>query len=141
MQRVRLLLQARDNKDYIIQLQKLLAGVRQKTEYIRHFLVRDRNKLLLVHLDSINIFKAHNDYVEIIGAREKHLIRETLKRLEEKLDPQDFVRINRSTILRKSMIYNLQPISKGDYKVLLSDQQTYKLSRKYRLKVLEALGQ
>jgi two-component system LytT family response regulator len=141
LQRARQLIQAKDNADYLMQLQKLLADVSQKTDFIRHLLVREKNKLLLVKLDSINIFKANNDYVEIIGTHEKYLIRETLKKLEQKLDPQYFVRINRSMILRKSMINKLQSISKGDYRILLSNNQSFKLSRKYRQKVFDSLKQ
>jgi two-component system, LytTR family, response regulator len=58
--------------------------------------------------------------------------------IECKLNPQDFVRIRRSTIVRIAIIKELQPLFHGEYAVLLSDGTQLISSRRYR-KNLDAL--
>jgi len=141
LERVRMLTIAKNKPEYLEHLQELLKNIKKRHEFIERLLVRENNKLLIVPITKIDIFEARDDYVEIIGKSEKYLVRETLAKLEQNLDPALFFRINRSTILRKSLIDNLQPISKGDYKLHLSNGLTYKLSRTYREQVLKSLKQ
>lgn len=66
-----------------------------------------------------------------VGAR-SHLIRRTMKDLERGLDPSRFCRIHRSTIVNLECVEELVLGSGGEYEVLLKDQTSLRLSRKYR---------
>jgi two-component system LytT family response regulator len=61
-------------------------------------------------------------------------------RLERELDPDSFVRIHRSTIVRIDGIKELVPDFHGDYTVILKNGARLTLSRTYRAKVEAVLG-
>ena len=60
------------------------------------------------------------NYAEVHLFDDKPLLhRETLTSLEKQLDPNVFVRIHRSTIVRRSSVTELRPNENGDYSVIL----------------------
>jgi two-component system LytT family response regulator len=85
--------------------------------------------------------EADGDYVRLHTGKSSHLHRSTLSALEAQLDPAEFVRIHRSTIVRLARIRELQPYFHGEYVVLLADGTKLKLSRSYRDRLQTALGQ
>jgi two-component system LytT family response regulator len=58
--------------------------------------------------------------------------------LECKLDPREFIRIRRSTIVRVDVVKELQPLFNGEYALILKDGTQLQSSRRYR-KNLDAL--
>ncbi|HEY4492830.1 MAG TPA: LytTR family DNA-binding domain-containing protein, partial [Acidobacteriota bacterium] len=72
--------------------------------------------------------------------KESHLVRESLTWLEGHLDPKQFLRIHRSTIVNLNRIREVQSWFYGEYRVLLLDGTTLTLSRTYRKKFHDALG-
>ncbi|HEY4587880.1 MAG TPA: LytTR family DNA-binding domain-containing protein, partial [Thermoanaerobaculia bacterium] len=58
-----------------------------------------------------------------------------LREIEERLDPAQFVRLNRSEIVRLEAIRELQPWFHGDARVILKDGSVLTWSRRYRGKV------
>ena len=85
--------------------------------------------------------EAADNYVRVHAGREAHLIRETLQAMEERLDPGKFLRIHRSSLVNLERIRELRPVFHGDYVVKLTDETELILSRNYRKKLLEPLGQ
>jgi len=75
-----------------------------------------------------------------VGA-ESHLLRETLASLEGRLDAAKFMRIHRSTVVNIDRMKELQPWFHGDYVVILQDGTRLNLSRTYRDRVIELLGE
>ena len=140
LERVRLLIKAKDLDTNRGNLQKLLKEVQQKSEYTKHFLVRENQKLINVSTNDITSFEASGDYVCLITPAKKFLVRSTLANLEKNLDPYIFRRIHRSTIVRIDAIKTLEPLSKGDYQVTLKNGKNYILSRNYRESVLKTFN-
>jgi two-component system LytT family response regulator len=56
--------------------------------------------------------------------------------LEQRLDPERFVRIHRRTIVNLERIRVIHPYFKGEYMVVLTTGAELKLSRGYRDRVL-----
>ncbi len=139
VERVRMLLQARDNASHFEKMQSMLEDIQKKPRTLQRFIVRENNKLLVVPLENVRLFEADGDYVRLHTQNDAHLIRDTMNRLEQQLDPAVFARVNRSAIIRLSLIRQLEPIAKGDYELLLSDGSRHTLSRTYRENVLNAL--
>jgi two-component system LytT family response regulator len=104
------------------------------------FAVRKRDSIELVPAADIDWIEAAGDYVRLHAAGRAHLIRATLRDLEERLDPQSFLRIHRSTIVRSDRIERLIPRARGDYEVVLRDGTELRLSRTYRDRARTALG-
>ena len=69
------------------------------------------------------------------AAGDTHVLRGTMKRLEELLDPEKFVRIHRSTIVNRLRVRSLRPHRNGEYFLTLDNSRELKLSRKYKSNV------
>jgi two-component system LytT family response regulator len=67
-------------------------------------------------------------------------MRETMTALEERLDPEQFVRIHRSTMVNLERVRELEPYFHGDYVLKLLDGTRLTLSRTYRDRLQERLG-
>lgn len=102
--------------------------------------VKSEGRVVLVKLADIDWVEAADNYVNLHAGRESHLMRETMNRLEQRLDPARFVRISRSTIVNLDRIRELQPMFHGDYTVVLRDGTRLALSRNYRERLAHLLG-
>ncbi len=69
-----------------------------------------------------------------------HILRKTMKELEQELDPQLFVRVHRSAIVNTKQISKLVTQVSGEYLLVLENGQELKVSRSYRDKVKAALA-
>jgi two-component system LytT family response regulator len=94
--------------------------------------------VFFVGVEEIDWIAAQGNYIEIHAGREKHLLRETMDGIESKLNPNDFLRIRRSILVRLEKIKELQPLFNGEYDVILHGGAMLTSSRRYR-KNLEVL--
>jgi two-component system LytT family response regulator len=78
-------------------------------------------------VESIDWIDAAGDYMCVHAEGDIHVLRGTMKRLEELLDPEKFVRVHRSTIVNR-----LRPHRNGEYFLKLDNDRELKLSRKYK---------
>lgn len=117
-------------------IQKILNGA-NKT-YRERLVIRDPGRIRLVDVEHIDYITGAGNYAEIHLQDGKQVLhRETLSALEEQLDPGTFVRIHRSSIVRRSCISELRPNDKGDYSVILHNGEILTLSRRNRAKLDE----
>ena len=65
-----------------------------------------------------------------VGAS-SHLVRESLRALESKLDPRAFLRVHRSAIVHVDAIRELQPWFHGDHVIILRSGARLTCSRRY----------
>jgi two-component system, LytTR family, response regulator len=108
-------------------------------EYVEHLSVQQNGRIVLVRTKEIDWIEADGNYVRLhVGAR-THEIRETLNALERKLNPRDFLRIHRSTIVNVRAIKEMQPWFHGYHLVVLQNGQELRMSR-YQNKVARRLG-
>lgn len=91
--------------------------------------VRDGGRVVFLAVSDIDWIEADDYYVQLhVGARAYHL-RESLRDLERRLDPERFLRIHRSAIVAIERVAELRPIANGDYCVRLRTGVDLKLSR------------
>src|SRR5581483_11702374 len=76
--------------------------------------------------------KAADNYVQIHAGRASHLLHATMNSLEGRLDPHEFLRIHRSTIVNVRRIKELHPMFHGEYRVILKDGTQLTSGRSYR---------
>ena len=90
-----------------------------------------------VRLDvaTIDWIDAAGDYMCLHSAGQTHVLRATMKELEEMLDPGVFQRVHRSTIVNLARVQALRPHLHGECFLKLQSGQEIKLSRSYRDKV------
>ncbi len=109
--------------------------------YLTRIVLKSVGKINFVEVAEIDWIEAEGDYLKLHTPRGDHLLRSTMTVLEGQLDPREFVRIHRSTIVRLSRIKELQPYFRGEYIVILHDGTRLKLSRSYRDQLQAALGE
>lgn len=119
----------------------LLEDLQAKQKYLTRLVVKSGGRITFLRVEEIDWVEAADNYVRIHAGRESHLMRETLQSLESRLNPEKFLRIHRSTLVNLDSIRELQPIFHGDYLVKLNDGTELTLSRSYREKLREPLGQ
>jgi two-component system, LytTR family, response regulator len=80
----------------------------------------------------IDWVEAADNYVEIHAGEHVHLMRETLTNLEQRLQPQHFLRVHRSRLVNADRIKELRPLLHGEYELVLHDGTRLTSSRHYR---------
>lgn len=92
-------------QDLVASLRQSLAAERRVQEHEDEIWVRQRvSGFVRVAVRDIEWIAAEDDYVRLNVGERSHLLRGTLKDLERRLDPGQFVRIHRSTIVRADII-------------------------------------
>lgn len=109
--------------------------------YKTRLIIKEPGRIRFIGVKQINYIAGAGNYAEVHlfdGSCVLH--RETLTNLETQLDPEIFIRIHRSSIVRRSSIRELQPNDKGDYSVLLKSGEALTLSRRYKAKLAKWLN-
>jgi two-component system, LytTR family, response regulator len=94
--------------------------------------IREGGRTLLLPMAQIRWIDAAGDYMCIHTDDETHVLRATLRELEERLDPLRFARIHRSTIVNRERVVEMRPHLNGEAFLVLDCGQQLKLSRSYR---------
>lgn len=94
----------------------------------------------LVAIDDLDWIESAGNYLCIRTGNETLILRETLTRMETRLDPKRFARIHRSRIVNLSRVAKLVPLYNGDHTVVLKDGTELGLSRTYRDALYRALA-
>ncbi len=84
--------------------------------------------------------EAEGVYVRLQVGATSYLLRESLRNVEQRLDPRRFLRIHRSTILNLDRAKKIVPHFNGGAVVILRDGRQLKMSRSYRDRVSATLG-
>ncbi len=91
------------------------------TRYARRFLVEKQETAVFVATEAIAWFEAARNYVLLHTRRESFIMRSTLDAVQDRLDPEQFARVNRSAIVNVDAIQQLQPWTNGEYRIILKD--------------------
>jgi two-component system, LytTR family, response regulator len=97
--------------------------------------IRQGRETVRVPVASIQWVDAAGDYMCIHANGDTHILRGTMKELEELLDPKLFQRVHRSTIVNLRLVKSLRAHMNGEYFLMLEGGHELKLSRTYRDKV------
>lgn len=108
------------------------AGTRR---YARMLPIRSGRETLRLDVTTIDWIDAAGDYMCVHADGQTHVLRATMKELEEMLDPQVFQRVHRSTIVNLARVKSLRPHLNGECFLKLQSGQEVKLSRSFRDKV------
>jgi two-component system, LytTR family, response regulator len=117
-----------------------IVGRQERDAYLSRIVVRSTKSVTVVELTSVDWVEADGDYLKLHTGSKVHLLRGTMSALEPQLDPREFVRIHRSTIVRINRVKELVPQLHGDYDVTLTSGARLRLSRSYRARLESALG-
>lgn len=97
--------------------------------------IRDGGKTTWVKQEDIEWIDAAGDYMCVHALGETHILRKTMKQLEQELDSEFLQRIHRSTIVNIRHVREMQSHINGEYFLTLNCGHTVKLSRSYKDKL------
>jgi two-component system LytT family response regulator len=138
VQRARALINGQRGVEARAQLAGVLADLeRGKADRI---LIKERGRVFFLRLEDVYWVESAGNYVRVHARDAKHLLRQTMNELEQRLAPAQFVRIHRTAIVNIDRIRELQPLFHGEYAVLLTDGTRLTLSRRYRDRLQERFG-
>ena len=109
-------------------------------EPAHRLVVKDGTKIDIIPTDEIIRIAAQDDYSEIITAKGKHLKKQTMKHLEQVLDPCRFVRVHRSSIVQVSQIAKIDKYGKETHLAQLKNGDEVVVSATGYSKLKELLG-
>ncbi len=114
------------------ELKNILKVINKTKKIAERFLVSHGSKYFFVQAEDIIYVSAEEKYVSLHTNTCTYLLRETMTKMEEKLNPEKFTRIHRSFIVNIQQIQEMQPWSHGDYLVILKNGEKINMSRRYR---------
>lgn len=113
---------------------------RSPERYLERVAVESKGKVRFVPVADIDYIAASGPYAELVVGGRRHLIRETMQALEERLDPERFMRVHRSVIVQLDRVDTLLRGAGGDYEIQLKDGTRLRVSRTRRDELAERLG-
>jgi two-component system LytT family response regulator len=112
-------------------LDRLLDALPTPAHHALHLLVDAGGHAELVPVGHISRIEAQRNYLHVHADGRHHRLRGTLERMQGRLDPVCFARINRSTLVRLEAIRELAPWPDGEYRLLLDDGSRVTWTRRY----------
>ena len=129
---------SRKSQDSSSELEQLIEFWRTRPSYTSRFVVRDAGKISFVRAQDVDWIDAAGNYVKLHARGKEHLVRDTMKSVEARLDPAVFIRVHRSAIVNIDRIASLEPYFHGEYVVVMRDGAKLTSSRSHseRLRAL-----
>lgn len=114
------------------QIRELVNGNGHKAPSVQRMPLKSGGRIVLIDVNQICWIESAGNYLRFHLKDESHLVRDTLTAFEAKLDPDQFVRIHRSTIVNRQHVRELIPSDSGEYTVVTDNGKKLTLSRSYR---------
>lgn len=110
------------------------------SQWLTEFWVPHRSELVRVPAEDVQRIDAERDYVRLHVNGQSFLLLQTITGLEERLDPQQFIRIHRSCIVRRGYVSGLKHEGLGVWSVETGDGETLRIGRTYLPAVKKMAG-
>jgi len=140
MARVRARMDERGVREFGRRILRLVSSQMEDLRLDR-LVVKSGGSTRFVRVADIDWIEAAGVYANLHVGGKELLYRAALNDLAERLDPDRFVRVHRSAIVNIESIVQLEPISHGEFDVVLKDGSRSKVSRTYRRQLEKRLGQ
>jgi DNA-binding LytR/AlgR family response regulator len=120
--------------DFSQTMDRLLTALkeRQPGGYLKWIKVRHGEEVRLISIDEVCYFKAEDKYTLVRTIKNESLIKKSIRQLVEELDPDQFWRIHRGSIINVNRIAGVHRSFAGRYMVKLKElSETLTVSRSY----------
>ena len=109
------------------------------SKFSTRLVFKSRGRIVFLPVSDIRWIGAEENYVRVCTDTENHLLRETMAHIEERLDPEIFLRVHRSSIVNLQYVKEVRSEPNGDFTVVLINGQKLPMSRGYRSRISEWL--
>jgi two-component system, LytTR family, response regulator len=115
---------------------ELQAGLSQLLQEIQssrnpRLLVEENGRGTLLALNRIDWAESDRNYLKLHVGAQTHTVRGTIEGIEKRLDTEQFLRVNRSSLIRIDFIRELQKWTHGEYRIILQSGHTLMWTRGY----------
>jgi two-component system LytT family response regulator len=110
-----------------------------ETKYARRFLVERRKAAYFLAVDSIHHIAADRNYALLHSELGEFALRTTMDALEKRLDPAEFARVSRGSIVRVAAIKEVRLSEDHNYALLLHSGEEIGCSKRYWTAALDRL--
>ena len=101
------------------------------SDHAQEFWVPHRSEMIRIAAQDIDRIEAERDYMRLHVGQRSFLLHQTITELERRLDPADFVRLHRSTIVRRERISRLSHDGMGVWHAVMEDEERIRIGRTY----------
>jgi two-component system LytT family response regulator len=141
MARVRSRLDERSLHEFGERLMRMISSEPPAKRRLDRLVVKSGGATRFIRVVDIDWIEAAGVYVNLHLTGKEILYRSALADLAERLDPARFIRVHRSTIVNIESILQLEPVSHGEFDVVMKSGARTRISRSYRAQLEERLGQ
>jgi len=120
---------------------ELSSSARPPSQPLERIVVRDGTRVFIIPVAKLDYAEAQDDYVALATGGKKHLKQQTISSLESALDSSRFLRIHRSYIVNLERVTKVEPYSKDNHVVVLSDGTQLPVSRSGYARLRDFLDQ
>jgi two-component system, LytTR family, response regulator len=129
-------LETREVERKLADLQRIVAELGKArsagtSPFAQELWVQQRSERIRIPAPEIDWIEAEKDYVRIHSGSRSFMLLGLLATLERRLDPGEFIRIHRSTIVRFDRIRSVQRVRYGALDVALEGGKRLRVGRKY----------
>jgi two-component system LytT family response regulator len=121
-------------------LQQLMQARQGGRRFLQRVAVSLAGRVLFVKTAEIDWMESEGNYVMLHVGPKRHLLRESLSAMADKLDPQQFVRLHRCAIVNVERIRELSPWSRGEQAIVLHDGTQLTIGRTFRPQLMAVLA-
>jgi two-component system LytT family response regulator len=114
------------------QLLALLDDLKRPRTGDERIAVKESGRTIFVPVKQIDWIESAGNYVTIHAGTATHMLRETMKGMETRLNPRDFRRIHRNFIVNTTRVAELHPWSGDEHVVVLRNGAKLPVSRRFR---------
>ena len=115
------------------QAQAARSGPAERSErYVTTLPVRERGRVTLLDMAAVDWIETQGNYLALHVGTKAYMIRDSLARLEARLDPARFLRVHRRVLVAADRIASVTSLGAGDAQLRLKDGAELRLSRTYR---------
>jgi len=119
-----------NSQSYLPEIQQLVNTLHEQESYLINILVTVRNKLINIPTNQIIHIKAEGNYSQLTTTTDTYLSSYGITKLAQKLNPQQFIRVHRSTIINVTHIKEVYSYP-ASYEVIMNNGDLVKVSRTY----------
>jgi two-component system, LytTR family, response regulator len=117
-----------------------VAAAQVSPHKIDRIAVKNAGQIVFIRISEIDWIEAADYYAALHVGSKSHLLRRSMSDLEQELDPSEFCRIHRSTIVNLDRVRSLESGEDDESIVVLENGTRLRMSRRYRKPLQERLG-
>lgn len=117
-----------------------VAAAQVSPRKIDRIAVKNAGQIVFVRISEIDWIEAADYYAALHVGSKSHLLRRSMSDLEQELDPKEFCRIHRSTIVNLDRVRSLESGEEDESIVVLEDGTRLRMSRRYKKQLQDRLG-